>query len=127
MPREIKSDIPNTKFPWKKMKQDENSPIKYDSYVLYVGLVDSLITEAGARLYGNPELAGTWQELPVLWVSLMDCGDGMCYIRGDLGEIGGDEAVTLAKGEQYLETKIEAIVAFAKAMGIEVKEREDDT
>ena len=118
MAREIKSDIPNSKFPWRKM--DDNT------YVLHVGLIDSLLTEAGARHYGKPELAGEWLELPVLWVSLMDCGDGMCYIRGDLGEIGGDEAVTLAVGEQYLEMKIEAIAAFAKAMGIQVEEREDD-
>jgi hypothetical protein len=118
MSREIKSDIPNTKFPWK--KTDNNT------YVLHVGLIDSLLTEAGARHYGNPDLAGTWLELPVLWVSLMDCGDGMCYIHGDLGEIGGDKAVPLAEGERYLEVKVEAIAAWAKAMGIEVEEREDD-
>lgn len=124
MPREIISDIPDSKFPWRKMKRDKGSRIDY--YILDVGLVQSLFTETGARFYGNPSLADTWQETAVLSVILMDCGKGMCYIRGDLGEIGGDEAVTLAKGEEFLEIKIEAIAAFAKAMGIEVEEREGD-
>ena len=125
MPREIKSDIPNTKFPWRKMKCDKGS--KINDYILEVGITESQLTVNGARrLMGDESLAGTWQTMPVLTVFLMDCGDGMCYIRGDLGEIGGDEAVTLAKGERYLEVKIEAIAAFAKAMGIEVEEREDD-
>lgn len=123
MPKKIKSDIPNTKFPWRKTKSNSSS---FNDYVLHVGLVDSLITEAGARFYGNPSFADTWQELPVLTIFLMDCGDGMCYIRGDLGSIGGNKAVPLADGERYLEVKIEAIAAWAKAMGIEVEEREDD-
>lgn len=127
MAREIKSDLPNTKFPWKVMRQDKDSPIKYKEYTLYVGIIQETISPQLARLAKAPELAGTWYDSPVLQVFLMDCGKGKCYIRGDLGGIGGDKAVTLKEGEDFLTLKIEAIAAFAKAMGIEVKERENDT
>ncbi len=127
MPREIKSDIPDSKFPWRGMKQDKNNPIKYSEYVLHVGLIQETISPTLARLCNKPELAGTWHDMPVLTAFLIDCGQGTVYIRGDLGEIGGEGAVTLEKGEDFLTLKIEAIAAFAKAVGIEGKEREDDT
>ena len=120
-----KSDIPCSKFLWKNLRQDKNNPIKYREYVLHIGLIQETISPMLARLCNKPELAGTWHDAPVLTAFLIDCGQGTVYIRGDLGEIGGEGAVTLEEGEDFLTLKIEAIAAFAKAMGIEVEERED--